>query len=119
MRIISQRTMRRLARRFWGTLFALIIAVAVLVQLGREGLPLLNDYSEDISELLGKRLGVDISVGGLSADWAGFIPKITLSDVHVASLAGDEIFDVGQIIAELSLVDSLLDLKLHWRRLSF
>jgi len=119
MRLISQRTIRRLARRVWGTLFTLIIAIAVLVQLGREAFPLLDDYRNDISEILGKRLGVDIQVGGLVADWSGLKPKIILTDVYVATLQKEPIFNMSTVTAELGLIDSLLDFELRWHHLAF
>lgn len=111
--------MRRLTRRIWGILFTLIIAVAVMVQLGREAFPLLNDYREDISQIIGKRLGVKLTIGRLSAKWKGLRPQIDLHDVTVSSRDGERIFTIEQVVAELSLVDSALNLGASWRRLAF
>ncbi|WP_075187251.1 YhdP family protein [Teredinibacter haidensis] len=119
MVILSQRTLRRLARRFWGALFTLVIALAVFVQLGREAFPLLDDYRDDISQLLGKRLGVNLTVGGLSADWSGLRPQIELRDVVVTSKEQQKIFKIDLAVAELGLVDSLLSFSFQWRHLSF
>ncbi|SMF54232.1 Uncharacterized conserved protein YhdP, contains DUF3971 and AsmA2 domains [Alteromonadaceae bacterium Bs31] len=119
MVFISQRSLRRLARRFWGTLFTLVIALAVAVQLGREAFPLLNDYRDDISELIGKRLGVEISIGEVSASWSGLRPEVELLHVTVSSLDHQAIFSVDQATAQLSLVGSLFSASLRWRHLAF
>ena len=111
--------MRRLARRFWGTMFTLVIAVAVAVQLGREAFPLLNDYREDISQIIGKRLGVEIEIAEVSASWSGLRPEIELHQVKVFSLKQEPIFSIDQATAQLSLVDSLFSASLRWRHLFF
>jgi len=116
---ISQRSLRRLARRFWGILFTLVIALAVAVQFGREAFPLLNDYRNDISQLLGERLGVNIQVGEVSSSWSGMRPQMELRDVVVTSLQDQPIFDIDLVIAQLSLVDSLFSGRLRWRHLAF
>gem|GEM_PF-923881 len=117
--VISQRSMQRMVRRFWGGLFTLVIALAVLVQLGREAFPLLNDYRDDISQILGKRLGVDISIGEVAASWSGLRPEIELRSVVVSSLQDNTIFKVRRVNAQLSLLDSLFKGTLRWRRLAF
>jgi len=117
--MISQRTTQRIARRIWGTLFTLVIALAVFVQLGREAFPLLNDYRDDITAHLGKRLGVNIQVGKLAAAWTGLRPEIELYDVVVTSEQHEPIFKIAQATVQLSLVDSLLQFNLRWRQLAF
>ncbi|WP_045826514.1 DUF3971 domain-containing protein [Teredinibacter turnerae] len=111
--------MRRLVKRFWGTLFTLVIATAVLVQLGREAFPLLNDYRDDISRLIGDQLGVKIHIGELAATWAGLRPKVDLIDVSVDSLDDQPIFRIREASMELSLVESLAKRQVAWRQLAF
>jgi len=117
--LISQRSLRRLTRRLWAVIFTSVIAVAVLVQLGREAFPLLNEYRSDISQIIGKRLGVHITIGELSAKWKGLRPEVSLNTVAVESLNGDPIFDIENVTAELSLVDSVARGSVQWRRLTF
>lgn len=111
--------MRRLVKRFWGTLFTLVIALAVIVQMGREAFPLLNDYRDDISRLLGERLGVSIHIGQLSATWAGLRPKVVFNDVAIDSLNQEPIFRIHRALMELSLLESLVHRQLTWRQLVF
>lgn len=107
-----------LARRFWGTVFTIIIAVAVCVQLGREAFPLLNEYRAEISRQLSHTLGVDIEIGEVAASWKGLTPKLDLIDVKVSN--GDlEVFNIQRASAELSLLDSIADWRFSWRKISF
>ena len=83
VRGIRQRHLRAISRRLWATVFTMIIAVAVLVQLGREAFPLLNEYKNDIADTLGEALGVEIAIGEVSASWKGLTPKLELIDLTV------------------------------------
>lgn len=108
-----------LTRRFWGVLFSCIIAFAVIVQLGRQAFPLLNDYRPVFTEALGKQLGVDIEIASLDASWKGLRPKVILRNVRVLSKEGVEIFSVKSAKAELSLLDSVIQRGLAWRTITF
>ena len=115
---ITKEHLRTITRRFWGGVFTLVIALAVLVQLGREAFPLLNDYSQEISEHIGQQLGVNISVGEVSAKWEGMVPEIELHDVVVESEQGVKIFNITKARAEVNLLDSLIRRRLYWQRIN-
>ncbi len=117
MRGIRQRHLRVISRRFWGAVFTLVIAVAVLVQLGREAFPLLNEYKNEIAETLGEALGVDIAVGEVSASWKGLTPKLELVNLSVNAKNGQRVFNIGRASAELSLLDSIAEFGYAWRRI--
>lgn len=107
-----------LARRFWGSVFTVIIAIAVCIQLGREAFPLLNEYRGEISRQLSHTLGVKIEIGEVAASWKGLTPKLDLKDVTVTA-DSTQIFNIKRASAELSLLDSLADWRFSWRRISF
>lgn len=117
-RRLKQDFMRMLVRRFWGTLFTIIIAIAVCVQLGREAFPLLNDYRTEISRQLSGTLGVDIEIGEVAASWKGLTPKLNLIDVTVSNNEV-AVFKIKRASAELSLLDSIADWRFSWRRIAF
>ncbi len=115
----SRAALKQVSKRFWGTVFTLIIALAVLVQIGREAFPLLNDYRDDIAATIGRQLGINLHLGELSASWSGLRPSITLSQVEASSLDQQLIFTAENVVAELSLIDSLMRWQLAWHRLGF
>lgn len=116
---LEQNLLQVVTRRFWGTVFALIIAVAVVVQLGRQAFPLLKDYQLEVTQLMEKSLGVIIEVRDIEASWSGLRPKLTMKDVHVSSENGTSIFKVKNMTAELSLLNSLSRGRFAWRQLLF
>jgi len=119
LRIFRKKHLYTLTRHFWGVVFTAIIALAIVVQLGRQAFPLINDYREIIAQKLGERLGVVISVDSIDASWSGLKPKITLNGLSVRSVEDEEIFTVSEATAELSLIDSLVRKNLSWRRIIF
>lgn len=118
-RMIRKKHLHAITRHFWGAVFTFIIALAIIVQLGRQAFPLINDYRDVIAQNLGDSLGVVISVKSIDATWSGLKPKITLNDVAVNSAQGEEIFTVVTATAELSLIDTFMQRGLSWRRIIF
>lgn len=119
LRMFRKKHLYTLTRHFWGVVFTIIIALAIVVQLGRQAFPLINDYRDIIAQKLGDRLGVVISVESIDASWSGLKPKITLNGLLVRSLEDEEIFTVSEATAELSLIDSFMQRNLSWRRIIF
>lgn len=117
--LIKQRHLRTISRRFWGLLFGSIIAFAVLVQIGRQAFPLVNDYKHIIAKSMGDQLGVVVDIGEISAEWRGLRPKVILNQVVVQSDLSQEIFYVDTALAELSLLDSFIQGGPAWRTITF
>lgn len=116
---LFKRQMYFWARTIWGTALFLIISLAVVVQLGRTVFPLLNDYQEEIEEQLSVRLGVQVEVGNITAEWTGLRPRITFADVSVRNLQGETVFSADTANAEVSLLSSIKDWRLGFRRIRF
>ncbi|MFT5082190.1 MAG: hypothetical protein ACI9Y1_000212, partial [Lentisphaeria bacterium] len=116
---LEQRHIRIITRRFWGSVFTLVILVAVLVQLGRQAFPLIKDYREEISQLLAQKIGIEIEVRDVVAKWDGLRPKLDLSDVKVMSDDGSAVFKISRATAELSIIDSIIQRRWAWRELVF
>lgn len=116
---INQRHLRVISRRFWGLFFGSIIAFAVLVQIGRQAFPLINDYKHIIAQSMGDQLGVLIDIGEISAEWQGLRPKVILHRVLVQSQQGQEVFSIDTALAELSLIDSFIQGGPAWRTITF
>jgi uncharacterized protein (TIGR02099 family) len=115
---LLKRHLRFWVRSFWGVVLFAVISLAVLVQLGRALFPVLDDYRELAEQQLSEQLGVDIRVGAIQAQWKGLRPRLTLTDVAVYN-AGETVFVIGTVTAEISLLSSLRDWRLALRRLRF
>ena len=116
---IKQRHLRLLSRRFWGFVFGVVIAFAVLVQIGRQAFPLINDYRDAIAHTVGEQLGVQIDIENIEAEWRGLRPEVYLEKVRVSSKNGLQIFYIESAQAELSLFDSVVQGGLAWREVKF
>lgn len=108
-----------ISRRFWGTVFTLVIALAVIVQLGRQAFPLLNDYREEITSYFGEMLSAKMEVAELDASWTGLRPKLSLSNVVLQTKENEQVFSVDNITMELSIIRSVLNMRLSWRQVKF
>lgn len=110
---------RGAVRIFWGTLLFGVIAMAVLVQLGRAIFPVLDDYRSLVEDHLSQRLQVAIDVGSIEAKWDGLRPQLHLFDVEVQNISGEPIFEVRQVDLEVGLLSTLRDWRLAFRTLTF
>ncbi len=95
----------------------MLIAIAVLIQLGRQAFPLVKDYQQEISDYLGDKMGMLIELESVDASWSGMRPKVSLSQVHIKSLSGDSVFKIDKATLELSILNSLRDRRFSWRQL--
>ena len=116
---IKKEHLRLLSRRFWGSVFSLVIAIAVVVQLGREAFPLLNDYRDKIANVASENWSVDVSIGSVSAFWSGLRPRIELSDVAVMDNQDRHVFTFSHSVAEFGIIESIRQWRLLWRELIF
>ncbi len=97
----------------------MLIALAVCVQLGRQAFPLVNDYQREITDYFSRKLGMVIELEAIDASWKGLRPKLSLQHVVIKSQQGDTVFKIREAVAELSIINSLIDRRLSWRQLKF
>lgn len=107
-------------RTFWGTILIAVIALAVVVQLGRAIFPIMHEYRDVVEQALSDQLGVDIAIGAIEGEWQGLRPKLALADLSVINPASnEEIFIIRAVEIEVGLLSSLRDWRLAFRQLSF
>ncbi len=106
------RVIRRSVKVFWRACALLIIAVAVAVQLGRVFSPQLAEQKDFFENWLSNMLGAQVSMGTVSANWTGLLPKIQVSEL---SIRVDDVSDPEPLIAQRALIQ--LDLsETFWQR---
>lgn len=111
--------------RWWaGKLFGLValvlIATALVVQLGRLLAPYVSENRTYIEHTLSRKLGVPVAIGSIHARWEGLRPELTVDDLVIRSADDREILRVGHVQVELGLLLSLREraLRLHHMELS-
>lgn len=102
----------------------LIVFYAVLVVLGRQIVPSLDNYQNHIEELLTSRLGVEIRVGKLSGEWQHFSPRIKVASIAIGQSSESPSITLknGLLLEnvglELDLFRSILAGNFIWEELS-
>lgn len=103
-------------RKFWGGAAALLILMAVVIQLGRFVSPMVSENRESISSYFSDQLGVEITIGQLDAVWDGLRPELMMSDFRLHDDAGVEIVHVKTAVAQIDLLKSLWDFQVRmWK----
>lgn len=110
---------RIFVKKFWFVCAALLITVAVIVQLGRELSPLLGEYKDELCEYLSGQLGVTVTVDSLNGKWVGLRPALQFSGLRMVAPDNTEVLAVQEGTAKLSLLGSLQAWRLKWKHLSF
>ncbi len=116
---LLRRHLRFWVRSFWGAVLFVIITLAVVVQLGRALFPVLNDYRSEMEQQLSAQLGAQVEVGNISAKWTGLRPRVTFTAVAVRNRDNEPVFQVEQVSAEVSLLSTLRDWRLGFRKVTF
>ncbi len=106
--------------RYLGWLVAFtIIFYAIIVVLGRQFLPHLDNYRDDVGVFFAERFGVYLRIEQLTGHWAGMTPRLT---AHGLAIFPDDQFRestlrVDSITAEMDLLRSLFSGNPVWREL--
>ncbi len=119
MSTLLKKQMRFWVRIFWTAVFFAVISLAVLIQVGRTVFPVIDEYRLTIEFQLSQQLGVDLSIGEIEAVWQGLRPRVAFSEVSILNDLGEPVFEIGQIDVELSILKTLHQRSLSFRRLSF
>lgn len=107
-----------LVRRFWGGLALIVISAALLVQLGRFLLPYVSDQRDFIESELGQQLGLDVSIGGIDAQWQGLKPQLTISLMTWRNQDQQVVLQAESVYTQIDLLQTLFNRRLSWSDLS-
>lgn len=98
-------------KKTWEVLAAFIILFAVVVQVGRQAAPLVEDYRHNIETYLSGTFNVGVTVEQLSFNWDGLRPELTFSNLIFVDKSGEEILSVDNASAQIDVMSSLLHLQ--------
>ncbi|WP_277960894.1 YhdP family protein [Pseudomonas sp. RIT-To-2] len=91
----------------WGLgLCALVLVlVALYVSLGRQLVPLVDQYRDEVQDKASQALGLPVSIGSLEGRWSGMAPVLLAHDVMVGE--GDSALRLDQVRVVPALLASL------------
>lgn len=122
----------RLSRFLLSAAVVLLIITAVVVVLGRQLLPAIDNYRSDIDSLLSRQSGLEVSTRSLSGSWSRLSPRVVVRGLTIAAPPGqgaqqqptipDEpaagAIHIERLVLELDLLRSLLAAEPVWHELS-
>ena len=73
----------RLLRATLGLCALLLVLAALYVSLGRELVPLVAEYRDEVQARAQAAVGMPLSIGHLEGGWSGFDPILTAHDVQL------------------------------------
>jgi uncharacterized protein (TIGR02099 family) len=98
----------------WAVLLAGLAFAAVILVLRYWILPDIGAYRDDIAQTLSKTVQKKVTIGGLTADWNGFRPQLSLSQLVLHDEEGRPALELPQIHATLSWRSAaLLQINFH------
>lgn len=93
----------------------LLLVLAVYVSLGRQLLPYVSNYQQDIETQLSERLGQKLQFASIEGSWRRFNPILSLHDVKIVSTqaSGEErLVQLDTLTLELDAWTSLIQRRL-------
>ncbi|WP_166360764.1 YhdP family protein [Pseudomonas akapageensis] len=79
----------------------LVVLVALYVSLGRELVPLVAEYRDEVQSKAEKALGIPLSIGSLEGRWSGLAPILLVHDVMVGEGASALRLDQVRLVPDL------------------
>ncbi|MDN3638911.1 AsmA-like C-terminal region-containing protein [Simiduia curdlanivorans] len=104
---------------FWRLIALLLILCALLVQLGRMATPMVADYREPLIDYLTDKLGMAVAIQSLDARWESLLPVLALEGLVISTPNGKVVLEVESALAEVDLIDSVIDRQLRFSDVEF
>ena len=68
-------------KKLWGCAALILVLVAVSISLLRYSLPYMNEQKHHLESWLSEKVGAEIKIGGIDAQWQGMGPAILLREI--------------------------------------
>ena len=101
----------RLLRATLGLCALLLVLAALYVSLGRELVPLVAEYRDEVQARAQAAVGMPLSIGHLEGGWSGFDPILTAHDVQLGE--GADVVRLDQVRVVPDMLASLLARQLR------
>lgn len=95
---------REIWRQTWVTLVVALVMLALYSSLGRQLMPLVENYQQDLAALLQESLQQPVTIGSLKGGWTGISPVVTIEDINIGGADGIH-FSLAEV--ELNLGSSI------------
>ncbi|MBE1084764.1 TIGR02099 family protein, partial [Escherichia coli] len=83
-----------------------LVLLALYVSLGRQLVPLVAEYRQQLEDEAGKQLGIPVRIAELTGSWRGFEPLVVARDIQVGD--GEQSLRLARVRLAPDLLGSLL-----------
>ncbi|MDI7010196.1 YhdP family protein, partial [Pseudomonas aeruginosa] len=83
-----------------------LVLLALYVSLGRQLVPLVAEYRQQLEDEAGKQLGIPVRIAELTGSWRGFEPLVVARDIQVGD--GEQSLRLARVRLAPDLPGSLL-----------
>ncbi|BFM10782.1 YhdP family protein [Simiduia litorea] len=104
---------------FWRLIALLLILCALFVQLGRMATPMVADYRQPLVDYLANKLGMQVAINSLDARWESLLPVLALEGLVISTPNGKVVLEVESALAEVDLIDTVLEQQLRFSDVEF
>ena len=115
--INSVSAVKRIGRRLWLTAALLVIGTVILVVVGRQIIPRVDELRHTIETVISNSVGMEAQLGGLRGEWPGLTPIIEVKSLEISAPDKDYAIKMGRARADLDLFNSLRYRTPIWRDL--
>ena len=115
--INSVLAVKRVGRWLWLTAALLIIGTVILVVIGRQIIPRIDELRATIETVISDSVGMHAQLGELRGEWPGLIPIIEVAQLEISAPDKGYAIQLGHARADLDLFNSIKYRSLIWREL--
>lgn len=99
---------RRVLLTFWYTLAVVVVLGAVLLNLARIALPMVDEYRIELQAWASSNIGYPVEVESLDIRWRGFGPELQLENFRLLDESGRELLSAKSVGLGIDLLRSAL-----------
>ena len=115
--INSVSAVKRVGGWLWLTAALLIIGTVILVVIGRQIIPRIDELRVAIETAISDSVGMDTQLGELRGDWPGLIPIVEVAHIEISAPGKGYAIQMGHARADLDLFNTIKYRSPIWREL--
>lgn len=89
------------------TILALVVLLATAISLARYFMPSLDQYEQQITELIAKELQLDVHFGSFAGDWYRFGPALKITDMVLSTHDGKIVTEIDALYVSANILASI------------
>ena len=89
-----------------------LVLLAMVISLARYFMPSLDQYEQQITDLIAKELQLDVKFGSFAGDWYRLGPAIKVTDIVLSSHTGEIVTQIDTLYISFNLLTSITQRQL-------